>query len=109
MDLMQMAGHLSLEFDATVTGPFMNRGERVVHVMRPDGYGVAVLAAPESEPGKFDVWSIRKTSDPHKVDVSNTPDMVRFGTDLDGAREALRVVGPATWAAHGTRNAHLKK
>lgn len=105
MDLMQMAGHLSLEFDAVVYGPYGGPSQDMVHVIRPDGYGVALLLgegkgqAPESQPGKLDVWNIRETDEPHMVDMSNTWDMVRFATDLDGAREALRAVGPDTWAA----------
>jgi hypothetical protein len=112
MDLMQMAGHLSLEFDATVTGPWHTDGpQAMAHVTRPDGYGVALLMgpgkgqAPESRPGGLDVWYIRETGEPGKVDMSNTYDMIHFDTDLDGAREALRTVGPDTWASLDVDNA----
>lgn len=110
MDLMQMAGHLSLEFGAVVTGPWGTDSDRqaMVHVMRPDGYGVALMMGPgkslsfESVPGGLDVWQIRETSDPNIVDLSNTPDMIRYNTDLDGARAALRETGPGAWVKKDT-------
>lgn len=115
MDLMQMAGHLSLEFGAVVTGPFRNNpAQEMVHVIKPDGYGVALMLgpgkglAPESRPGMLDVWNIRETDDPNALDISNTHDMIRYATDLNGAREALREVGPHTWAEHDAREAARK-
>lgn len=104
MDLMQMAGHLSLEFDAVVTGPWSGPNQNMVHVIKPDGYGVALMMGPgkalafESRPGGLDVWHIRETPDPNLVDMSSTRAMIRYDTDLDGAREALREAGPDVWA-----------
>ncbi len=110
MDLMQMAGHLSLEFGAAVTGPWHTDSDRqaMVHVTRPDGYGVALMMGPgkglafESVPGGLDVWQIREIPGSHLIDISNTSDMIRYNTDLDGAREALRETGPDAWAAKDT-------
>lgn len=108
MDLVQMAGHLSLEFGAVVTGPWKGKGQDMVHVIKPDGYGVALMMgpgkalAPESRPGGLDVWNIRETGDPNIVDMSNTRDMIRYDTDLNGAREALRAAGPDVWARKDT-------
>ncbi|AYD81487.1 hypothetical protein SEA_JUSTBECAUSE_332 [Streptomyces phage JustBecause] len=108
MDLMQIAGHLSLEFGAVVTGPFKGERQDSVHVMRPDGYGVMLMMGPgkalavESRPGGLDVWQIRETDDPSVIDISNTRDMIRYDTDLDGAREALRETGPAVWVKKDT-------
>lgn len=104
MTLMQMAGHLSMEFDAVVTGP-LNKGQaqEMVHVIRPDGYGVALMMGPgkalsfESVPGGLDVWQIRETADPNIIDMSNGVAMIRYDTDLDGARAALRENGPEAW------------
>lgn len=110
MDILQMAGHLSLEFDAVVTGPFhKGAAQEMVHVIRPDGYGVALMfgpgkgQAPESQAGKLDVWHVREIPGSHLIDMTNSYDMVKFATDLDGAREVLREVGPHTWAALDAR------
>lgn len=108
MDIVQMAGHLSLEFGAVVTGPWKGERQDMVHVIKPDGYGVALMMgpgkalAPESRPGGLDVWHIRETDDPNIVDMSSTRDMIRYDTDLNGAREALREAGPAVWVKKDT-------
>lgn len=112
MDLMQMAGHLSLESGAVVTGPWNadagTERQASVMVMRPDGYGVMLMMgpgkglAPESVPGGLDVWQIRETPDPDVYDIGNARDMIRYNTDLDGARAALRETGPDAWAKKDT-------
>jgi hypothetical protein len=103
MDLIQMAGHLSVEFDAVMTGPYKGPNQDMVHIIKPDGYGVALMMGPgkglawESRPGGLDVWNIRETDDPNVVDMSSTRAMIMYATDLDGAREMLRKAGPDVW------------
>lgn len=114
-DMMQVAGHLSLEFGATVEGPFTEAETTVVRVWLPnkrgislahkegrDADGVAELAVIRESVPDMDT---RDSADgvPWRVDYSTpvTTDAdspaVRVtgmvpGTDLDGAREALRVL-----------------
>ncbi|MER6605736.1 hypothetical protein ABT282_07425 [Streptomyces sp. NPDC000927] len=112
---MQMAGHLSLEFGAVVTGPFRKgQAQEMVYVMRPNGHGVALMMgpgkglAPESRPGGLDVWNIREADGPDIIERPNVRGMIRFATDLDGARQELREAVPSTWLAHDARQALLK-
>lgn len=104
MDLMQMAGHLSLEFDAVVVGPWERPTQDMVIITKADGCGVALMMGPgkalalESVPGGLDVWQVRERPGGQGLyDMSNARSVIRYNTDLDGAREALREAGPAVW------------
>lgn len=71
MDVMQMAGSLSLEFNATVTGPHTTgEGERtaqMAQVLLPNGHGVGIVDYGDNEPpypsGKINVWGIQDTGE----------------------------------------------
>ena len=108
MDLVQMAAALAEESGGSVMGPWPGKAQDMIHIMRPDGYGVALMTGPgkalsfESRPGGLDVWHIRKIDGSHLIDMSNTRDMIRYDTDMDGAREAMREAGPAVWVKKDT-------
>lgn len=70
MELMQMAGHLSLEFDAYVTGPHTahqrsqySESGQLVQIIAKNGHGVAVTMfdKPVHPLGTVNVWGIAET------------------------------------------------
>lgn len=114
MDVMQAAGHLSLEFGATVEGPFTESGKTSVRVWLPNKRGISLLhwegrhaegaaelaVIRESLPGGY---ALEDGATPWRIDYSTPVTRehedaavraggVVLGTDLDGAREALRTL-----------------
>jgi hypothetical protein len=69
MDLMQMAGHLSLEFDAYVTGPDTLGGKgrtpyTMAQVIAKNGRGIGITVYDGTPPypsGPLNVWGIEET------------------------------------------------
>ncbi|MCP9209544.1 hypothetical protein [Streptomyces cucumeris] len=104
MDLMSVAGNLSLEFGAVVEGPFGTEGHQVVKVWLPNRRGLSLSQmAGRDEPGTAELAVIRESvpirgeesyGTPRRFDYSTpvTDDVVP-GADLDRMRRALRTLG----------------
>lgn len=103
MDLLQMAGHLSLEFDAVVEGVFTSGSFNAVVLWLPNkrGIGLTHLEGRDAD-GTAELAVIRETVPVRDVEYQGTPWRfdystpvtidVKPGMDLDGARAALRIL-----------------
>lgn len=103
MELMQMAGHLSLETGAEVEGPYGDESRRTVTLWLPNRRGIALTwCEGRDAPGTGEMAVIREVvpegdvspyGTPWRLDYSTsiTDDTVP-GTDLIGARDALRTL-----------------
>jgi hypothetical protein len=103
MDLMQMAGHLSLEFGVTMEGPFGGPHMRTVRLWLPNRRGVSLLVrAGHHDPGTAELLVFReKLPDPDVIYQGMTPWREDYSTvvtidsltvDMDKARAALRIL-----------------
>lgn len=101
MDLVQMAGHLSLEFGAEVDGPYGYGTETgsTVRVWLSNGRGVSLTHRPDRDAeGEAEILVIREVHDGrggmtsvHDYGTPVTSDVVP-GADLDRMRAALAVL-----------------
>lgn len=66
MDVMQLAGELSLRHGAVVTGPYQQGdGQQMVQILLKDGSGVGIVHCPDGAKwpcGEWNVWGIREES-----------------------------------------------
>lgn len=99
MDLMQMAGHMSLEFSAAVEGPYGSDRGSTVRVWLDNGRGVSLTHEPErDEPGRVELMVIREVIDGHggtdSVHDYSTPvtSDVEPSQNIDDVRAALTVL-----------------
>ncbi|MFE0472597.1 hypothetical protein ACFW2V_13380 [Streptomyces sp. NPDC058947] len=103
MDLMQMAGHLSLEFGVVVEGPFGGSNMQSVRLWMPNRRGLSLLFRPGiDKPGTVDMLVIREKLPDSDVTYTGTPWRDDYstpitndhlpGTDIDTARAALRIL-----------------
>lgn len=63
MDLLQIAGHLSLDHDAYVEGPHHFDDYSMVHVIGRNGkgIGITVYSDPKWPHGELNVWGVEET------------------------------------------------
>lgn len=102
MDAMQMAGHLSLEFGATVEGPWAGPldGDQGARVWLPNKRGVSLLWRTASD--EIDMIVVRETVPASDVTYTGTPWRTDYSTpvpnaghpaaSLEVAREAVTVL-----------------
>jgi hypothetical protein len=73
MDALQVAGHLSLEFNAAVEGPFTgpHKGDQVARVWLANKRGISLMW--KADTGRIDMITIRETVPLRDVTYDGTP------------------------------------